>query len=350
MAIAKLDVRETQCDVARLSGPSQVLLSTAEVVLQNAGKQIKVRALLDSVSQSNFLSEKVCKFLGLERTRIEHVVKGIGQTVSHISSQIRVTLLSCSSEFTEELKCLVMPNLICKLPTIGFNKKMIRLPYGIRLPDPNFNDVGDIDLLLESDIFWRILIPGCEQLGTNLPILKNTLLGWVIAGNVGMPPDKQDYQNTSCHLIVEPNNLTKLTDKVVMRFWELEEVSVKKLLSKNEKVCERLFRETIRRDDTGRFIVTIPFKSSLKELGNSRDIARRRFESLERKLLREPELRQEYNKFLHEYQDLNHMSETDTESSEGYFLPHHAVVKTTSLTTKCRVVFDSSCKTDSGLE
>lgn len=43
------------------------------------------------------------------------------------------------------------------------------------------------------------------------------------------------------------------------------------------------------------------------------------------------------------------MTQIDAENSEGYFLPHHAVVKTTSLTTKCRVVFDSSCKTDSAL-
>lgn len=70
-----------------------------------------------------------------------------------------------------------MPNLICKLPPIGFNKEIIRLPYGIRLADPNFNDVGDIDLLLESDIFWPILIPGCERLGTNLHILKNYWVG-----------------------------------------------------------------------------------------------------------------------------------------------------------------------------
>lgn len=87
LLIAKLDVRETQCDVARLSGPSQVLLSTAEIVLHNAGKQIKDRVLLDSRSQRNFLSERICKFFGLEKTRIEHVVKGIGQTVSNISSQ-----------------------------------------------------------------------------------------------------------------------------------------------------------------------------------------------------------------------------------------------------------------------
>lgn len=35
--------------------------------------------------------------------------------------------------------------------------------------------------------------------------------------------------------------------------------------------------------------------------------------------------------------------------SDGYFMPHHAVIKKDSLTCKCRVVFDSSCKTSTGL-
>lgn len=32
-----------------------------------------------------------------------------------------------------------------------------------------------------------------------------------------------------------------------------------------------------------------------------------------------------------------------------YYIPHHAVFKDTSITTKVRVVFDASCKTSSGL-
>ena len=36
-------------------------------------------------------------------------------------------------------------------------------------------------------------------------------------------------------------------------------------------------------------------------------------------------------------------------SNQGYFLPHHAVVKESSLTTKTRVVFDGSAKTSTGI-
>lgn len=55
---------------------------------------------------------------------------------------------------------------------------------------------------------------------------------------------------------------------------------------------------------------------------------------------------------MHEYQDLNHMyqiEETmDHDVKIHFYLPHHAVIKDTSTTTKLRVVFDASCKTQSG--
>lgn len=39
----------------------------------------------------------------------------------------------------------------------------------------------------------------------------------------------------------------------------------------------------------------------------------------------------------------------DISLQDGYFLPHHAVVKNTSTTTRLRVVFDASAKTTSGV-
>lgn len=58
---------------------------------------------------------------------------------------------------------------------------------------------------------------------------------------------------------------------------------------------------------------------------------------------------------MKEYLDLNHMQLTPSEdinerstTAQSYYLPHHAVYRLSSSTTKVRVVFDGSCKTSSG--
>lgn len=50
-----------------------------------------------------------------------------------------------------------------------------------------------------------------------------------------------------------------------------------------------------------------------------------------------------------EYENLNHMTKVeDDDLNQTFYFPHHAVREFSS-TTKVRVVFDGSCKTDSGL-
>lgn len=46
---------------------------------------------------------------------------------------------------------------------------------------------------------------------------------------------------------------------------------------------------------------------------------------------------------------LNHMEPVSSPDSEGYFLPHHVVIKGDSTTTKVRIVFDGSAKTTTGI-
>ncbi|XP_041448587.1 uncharacterized protein LOC121404067 [Drosophila obscura] len=85
-------------------------------------------------------------------------------------------------------------------------------------------------------------------------------------------------------------------------------------------------------------------------LGESYTQAYRRFLSLERKLDRNPALKERYSAFMKEYTDLKHMSKVhlDSRSLCKYFLPHHCVLKEDSTTTKLRVVFDGSAATSTG--
>ncbi|XP_062708860.1 uncharacterized protein LOC134288330 [Aedes albopictus] len=72
---------------------------------------------------------------------------------------------------------------------------------------------------------------------------------------------------------------------------------------------------------------------------------------MERRFPANAELKAMYAEFIREYLELGHMKEVegDAEEVRRYFLPHHAVLKPDSTTTKLRVVFDASCQTSTGV-
>ncbi|XP_062541440.1 uncharacterized protein LOC134209474 [Armigeres subalbatus] len=89
----------------------------------------------------------------------------------------------------------------------------------------------------------------------------------------------------------------------------------------------------------------------MEHLGKSKEIATKRFMGLERRLTANPEMKALYTEFIQEYLLMGHMREAreEEEPIHSYYLPHHAVMKPGSTTTKLRVVFDASCATDSGV-
>lgn len=139
--------------------------------------------------------------------------------------------------------------------------------------------------------------------------------------------------------------------KQIEKFWLVEDISAKPLRSLSEEFCENHFLNNFKRNHNGQFVVKIPFNDKLKNLGESKELAINRFKALERKLLKNPNLQRNYSGFMREYEELGHMTEIKTMNDQNlyYFLPHHAVVRESSLTTKTRVVFDGSMKTSSGL-
>ena len=106
-----------------------------------------------------------------------------------------------------------------------------------------------------------------------------------------------------------------------------------------------------RSDD--RYVVEMPFKPEIAGnpiLGNSKDIAAKRLNSLWKRLESDATMRALYSEFLSEYHKLSHIKKLheDIYSDEGYYLPHHGVLKPSSTTTKLRVVFNATAKSSNG--
>ncbi|GFY10968.1 integrase catalytic domain-containing protein [Trichonephila clavipes] len=93
----------------------------------------------------------------------------------------------------------------------------------------------------------------------------------------------------------------------------------------------------------------MPFKKDPNCLGQSKDIALKKLNSLWNRLKREPNYLKLYRDFLKEYKELGHMQEVDEKEKSGmYFIPHLGVYRSDKKTSKLRVVFNASSANTNG--
>lgn len=122
------------------------------------------------------------------------------------------------------------------------------------------------------------------------------------------------------------------------RFWSLEDDSTSPCYSVEEAACENHFQQNVTRTSEGRYCVRLPLKPDiLAKLTDSRRTALRRFHMLESRLTRDVTLKQQYDSFMDEYETQRHMEKVfhhENPPTPCYHLPHHAVVREESTTTK----------------
>lgn len=335
-------------NVQQHTTPAHILLSTALVkVVDGAGDVRSARLLLDNGSTANFVTQSLCGKLGLSRRTTSSTVTGINNNTSSITQSCSLTVKSFYNDYSITIDCLILPQITKALPSSFINIDHIPLPMGISLADPSFNVPSEIDILVGAEVFWSVLCNNSIDLGKNQPKLYETKLGWLMSGYV--PRLKSSSSPAVCNFVNEETN-PDLTP-----FWELDTIAAKHSLSSEERACEQSFLETTTRKKDGRFVVTMPLKEDPSVLGDSFQMAKCRFISLERKFARDPIFKDMYIQFMHEYEHLGHMTENKESSPESlknqvnYFLPHHGVLRESSLTTKLRTVFDASAASSTGV-
>ncbi|XP_053698991.1 uncharacterized protein LOC128745961 [Sabethes cyaneus] len=330
------------CSSSKTRPKQHVLLLTAVVDVIDANcNSHPVRVLLDSASQANLISRSMVEILGLKQRPSNVVVAGVNNIKSHASSSCVVTVHSRYSNFVADVSCLVTDKVTADLPSTSIDVGSLNLPTGVRLADPQFYQKGKIDMLLGNQLFLKLILPGEITLSDNTPILRETQFGWVVGGTYDESPTAVPVVHSHSVTLEDLNSSIK-------RFWEVEDAHGSSKRGSEEEECELHFQTTHRRDATGRYIVQLPLRDTISELGDSRSVALRRFRAMERRFAQLPELKKQYVEFMTEYEELGHCKEisedNDLPGIVKWYLPHHAVLKPSNTTTKCHVVFDASAK------
>ncbi|GFV12101.1 integrase catalytic domain-containing protein [Trichonephila clavipes] len=182
----------------------------------------------------------------------------------------------------------------------------------------------------------------CEtETSIDVFIKSDSVFGYIVGGSVEDEPNLY-----SCGLICGSEEL----NSNLRKFWEIEEIDNELPKNLENSICEEHYAQTHKRDESGKYIVSIPFKEHWSCLGNSKDIALKRLESLWTRLSRDQDYQKLYRDFLKEYEELGHMTEI-TESVEPeytYYMPHHGIYRPQKSTTKLRTVFNASALTANG--
>ncbi|XP_055615150.1 uncharacterized protein LOC129761453 [Toxorhynchites rutilus septentrionalis] len=331
----------TTCSCNCTQDMKTVLLLTAVVhVFDRNNHPHLCRVLLDSGSQVNFITEQMADRLAIPKKSANISITGINALRTLARDKVTVHFRSRNSEYRNQIECLITPKVTGTIPTSKIDITHWKIPNGFALADPEFHLPAKVDLLVGAELFFELMKPGQLNLAENLPQLRETCLGWIVAGVV----------DNSSSGTLQHSNLASIDDieSRMHRFWEIEDVPNVSQYSTEQRSCEEHFVNTCKRDDSGRFVVKLPLKENSSDLDDCYALALKRFLSLEKRLARDSNLRSQYQDFIREYEDLGHCQEVtptnETPNQSKYYMPHHAVLRPTSSSTKCRVVFDASAK------
>ena len=335
---------------ARNGHPSEAerspLSMTALVNVSAGVMQQRARIFLDPGSVVTLISSKLAKSLQAKLINSPITISGMfaGTTVKH---RVNVTLSSIhpGMNTVHKVSAYVVDCIPAETPKRDVRKVQDKLRNKL-LADPDFGGAGRMDILLGVVDCNHIDLDRRESSDNRKIKAASTIFGWTLSGELSSDATKTQ---SSCLKIASRD---QPCEELLERFWAVESVPGEGSAPPEEQQAMDHFRDTVVRDEDGRYSVQLPRKSPAPQLGDSRKIAEKRFLQNERALMRKGTW-DAFNAAVKEYPDLGHAEEVPTADrskppGECYYLPMHGVVKNSPTTTKLRVVFDASAHSESG--
>lgn len=137
---------------------AEVMLPTAVIFVKDKFDNYhSCRVLLDSGSQSNYVTEPFAKKLKLLQKRINLSIAGIGSNISKINAMTTATIKSRATNYSATCNFFLIKNITGNLPSVTWPINVFNIPEDISLGDPEFNVSSKIDMMLGAELFYELL-------------------------------------------------------------------------------------------------------------------------------------------------------------------------------------------------
>ena len=317
------------------------------LVMEDSSKSTRVKILFDNGSQRSYVTDNLKSTLGLESTKKEmHHLNTFGEkTFRKQRCDVLTLYLEDINEETSRV-CVLSFLTICSRLLSRVDANNYPHLHGLKLAD--YSDSEDsIEVLMGSDYYWDFVASEIAR-GDFGPTAVNSKFGWLLSG----PTESVINQETTVTNLTIAGNSNSLfyyaQDTLVdtlKQFWETDSNGIKEV-SEITKSHDG-FNEQVR-FNRQRYEVPLPWRDNHPAISSDYELCVNRLKSLQRKLLKEPELIRECNQIIEEQLSKGIVkkvaAEKENENEDVHYLPHHAVIRRDRETTKLRIVYDGSAK------
>ena len=329
-----------QVGVASVNNNKEVLLPViqAEILGQEARRR-KGNVLLDSGAQVSLIRNAVARELKLKGKDASVTITKVGGEDEEIHTKLyKVPLLSLDNNSVHHITAIGIPSISDSVASV--NIAQISEKLGLKR-GKIFRENGPIDVLI--GINHAKMHAGETREAENL-VARRSPLGWIVFGAAS---DQRQTVNKVLH--VQLSSPVDMTD-----FWTTEAMGVSpkscgcnpEKLSPIEQLEKKIIENSCERVGN-QWMVVYPWKKDRNLLPDNLSQALKKLETTERRLMKDPNNANEYDKQIKEMTELNFarkLSEEEIKNHEGpvHYIAHHEVVRPEKKSTPVRIVFNSS--------
>ncbi|XP_065195843.1 uncharacterized protein LOC135827242 [Sycon ciliatum] len=336
----------TTC-VTAPSSPSQqqdaVILQTAVATIGGATITQPARLMFDTGSSRSFITQEAQQALQLAAKGSDTIaMAGFGDSTRKVVCLPRVQLsVGCDDGSTVTVIANVVDNITCPIQRfpLDYTKYPVLQSVNLAEPTPLATESVVVDVLIGGDHYHHLIGPQVISVTADL-VLVESKLGFIPSGKVpgDTPPD------TIMHLSAD--SIADDTLPALEDLWSLESLGINDNpeTTDNDMVREH-FNATIRKEN-GRYTVNWPWKEKAPQVNY--ELARGRLVSLIKRLFTQPDILRHYDQTIRDQHASGIIEEVPNAVPTGpvHYLPHQCVQRQASTTTKLRIVYDASAKTN----